>query len=30
VFAFPLHAKAARRYFASRGVVSGPNAFTAR
>ena len=30
VFAFPLHAKAARRYFASRGVVSGPNAFTSR
>jgi ADP-ribose pyrophosphatase YjhB (NUDIX family) len=30
VFAFPLHAKAARRYFASRGVVSGPNSFTAR
>jgi ADP-ribose pyrophosphatase YjhB (NUDIX family) len=30
VFAFPLHAKAARRFFASRGVVSGPNSFTAR
>lgn len=30
VFAFPLHAEAARRYFASRGVVAGPHSFTAR
>lgn len=30
VFAFPLHAEAARRYFSNRGVVSGPHSFTAR
>lgn len=30
VFAFPLHAEAARRFFASRGVVTGPHSFTAR
>ncbi|MBV8758986.1 MAG: NUDIX domain-containing protein [Deltaproteobacteria bacterium] len=30
VFAFPLHAEAARRYFASRGITKGPHGFAPR